>query len=312
MNEVTRDKKTILCIGTYNQNIGVAKELQNIENTMRGSSGFDVETKYIRSNSDLSHLITSYSPQIIHISGEGLQHNGALKIPDLDNNENAQELKPDVLAQYFAANKDIKCVFLNFCHSKAAAELIARHIQYVIGVDGFIEDTATIEFSRGFYEYLNGKPLDHNSLDQAFLIGNSVAFDRSGNLNKYVKFTTQPEMQLIEPIEGSNIPRNCKFSGNFSNLPEGASMWAYVYATSERNFYLVPIEDYSNSNGTWQKEMVVGMVTDTSTYRVGVLIAYREVTKTFNENFSNELGYLLLNNLPNRTIKFGDRAVKRQ
>jgi hypothetical protein len=310
MNEVTRDKKIILCIGTHNPNIGVGNELQNIESTMRGSSGFDVETQYVSRNSELFHLITRYSPQIIHISGEGLQ-NGALKIPDLDNNENAQQLKPDVLAEYFAANKDINCVFLNFCYSKAAAELIARHIKYVIGVDGPIEDTATIEFSRGFYEYLNGKPLDHNSLEQAFIRGNSVAFDRSGNLNKYVKFTTQPEMQLIEPIEGSNVPRNCKFSGNFSNLPEGATMWAYVYATLERKFYLVPIEDYSNSSRTWQKEVIVGTETDTSTYRVGVLVADTEVTKTLNDDFS-KLDILRFDSLPNGTTKFGDRVVKRQ
>ncbi|BAZ08589.1 hypothetical protein NIES4071_03940 [Calothrix sp. NIES-4071] len=309
MNELTRDKKTILFIGTYTRNIGVAEELDNIKIIMReNNSGFDVESKYLRKVSDLFQNTTSPSPQIIHISGEG-KPDGTLKIPDLDNEDKEDELRPDVLVEYFANNKYVNCVVLNFCYSKPVAELIAPHIQCVIGIDGFIQRRAAIEFSQSFYASLKSKPPGLNSVDEAFSIGQAAALDRSRE-KKYVMLKKQPEMQLIEPTERSNIPMNCKFSGNFSNLPEGASMWAYVNATLERKFYLVPIEDYY-SNGTWQKEVIIGMETDTNTYRVGVLIADTEVTKTLNEDFS-KLGILRFDNLPNGAIKFGDRAVKRQ
>lgn len=313
MNEITREKKIILCIGTYKQNIGVAEELNNIERTMRNSSQFDVEIKYIAKVSDFTQNATIYSAQIIHISGEGKENGSTLLIPDLDNQDKAEELRPEVLAAYLANIKNVNYVVLNFCYSKPVAELISKNNQCVIGVDGFIQSEAASQFSQSFYQYLenlDGQSLDHNSVNEAFEIGKAAALNRSRE-NKYEIFLPpQPEIELIEPTEGSTIPRKCKFSGTFSNWSEGLSMWAYVNATLERAFYLVPIEEYY-SNGTWQKEVLVGSENDNNAYRVGVLIADAEVTKTLNEDFS-KLGILRFANLPNGLKKVGDRLVRRQ
>lgn len=313
MNEVIHKNNTILCIGTYTPNIGIAEELNNIESTMRNSNKFDVEIQYIRRVSDLTQNTTISSSQIIHISGEGKENGSTLLIPDLDNQDKLEELRPEVLAEYLARAKNVNYVVLNFCYSKPVAELISKNNQCVIGVDGFIQREAASQFSKNFYQYLENlddQSLDYNSVNEAFLIGQAAALNRSRE-KKYVIFTPpQPEMQLKEPTEGSTIPWNCKFSGTFSNLSEGQTMWAYVNATLERAFYLVPIEEYY-SDGTWQKQVLVGPENDTNAYRVGVLIADAELTKTLNEDFSKN-GILRFENLPNGLKKIDDRLVRRQ
>lgn len=53
--------------------------------------------------------------------------------------------------------QQIQCVLLNACYSEVQAEVIAEHIDYVIGMTQEIHDTAAISFSKGFYLALGNK-----------------------------------------------------------------------------------------------------------------------------------------------------------
>jgi hypothetical protein len=48
----------------------------------------------------------------------------------------------------------IRCVVLSACYADRQAELIAEHVDVVIGVSGIISEAAAIEFAAGFYEAL--------------------------------------------------------------------------------------------------------------------------------------------------------------
>lgn len=321
MNEVTGKKQEILCLVTLTPGKGLFDQVDAIMSDMNDDSRFNVKKESVRSNKQVGELIqrATPSPHIIHIAAEGPK-DGKIEIIDSDNGKK-DELMPNVLAGFFANTKNINCVVLNFCYSKRVAELIEKSefekpdaVQCVIAIDGRIEVKGAAAFSSSFYKALKGNLLSPKMIQEAFEKGKAAANDRKtegeGEYCIFQKKVQQPEIQLIEPGEGSIISRNCQFTGTFKNLPDGASMWAYVNATLQRKFYLVPIDDH-RSDGTWFKEVIIGEQNDTNNYRIGVLIVDQEETQKLNDTFSR-LGLLSLDNLPNGSLKFGDRAVKRQ
>ncbi|MBE8970931.1 hypothetical protein IQ277_33445, partial [Nostocales cyanobacterium LEGE 12452] len=235
-------------------------------------------------------------------------------------------LEPEDLAEFFKHN-NVNYVVLNFCYSKKAAELIAKHVQCAIGINGDIGGKSAINFSENFYLSLKDKnqPLNQKSIDEAFSKGQAAANPSEKtekNTEKYIKISggrqPQSEMQIIEPTDKSKVPYPCKCKGIFKNLPQGATMWAYVNATIEGKFYLVEIKNYPNgsTDGEWEVDLYIGPPEDNHDYRIGVLIVDPETTeelKPQSEKALKESGYFALDSLPNHgTQIFGDRAVKRQ
>lgn len=323
MNGVTQEKQKIMYIATHTPNIGIAEELREIKTVIRGSnSRFDLDSEYVISVEEISDRVqnTKPVPRIIHICGEG-KTDGTVEIPNPDNNK-VDRVKAEELAAFFSNATDVNCVILNFCYSSEATRLIAQHIQCVIGVEGYIERTAAVEFSKNFYRYLEGKILNQEVIDQAFSIGTAAALPRTGDTDTYIKLTgskPQPEMQMIEPADGSKVPYPCKCRGTFNNLDEGASMWAYVNATIEGKFYLVLIRNYPthSTNGEWQIPLYIGsQQADNNNYRIGVLMVDMETTPGLRAQYDQniqERGFFALDSLPaNGTQAFGDRVVTRQ
>ncbi|MGB3756284.1 MAG: hypothetical protein WBA07_07910 [Rivularia sp. (in: cyanobacteria)] len=320
MNEVISENQVIRCIATHTGFIDIIEEWKEINTVMRGTgSRFNVETERVRRNGEVVDLIRNKrpNPQIIHISGEGREPNGEIEIPDPEDNEKLELLKPDVLAEFFANVKDVNCVVLNFCFSKRSAELIAKHVQYVIGIDGFIEGTAAVEFSKNFYRSLEGKVLGQNALREAFENGKSAAFDRTRDEGKYVMFTPpQPEMQMEVPLEENTVPYKCECRGTFENFDEGTSMWAYVNALLQGKFYVVPIQNRTPStNGEWRVNLLIGPEQDNHDYRIGIFYVDPKNTPGFKSEFDEAVkinGFFALDNLPSGTKVFGDRQVTRE
>lgn len=98
---------------------------------------------------DLLRLLNQHRPTIVHFSAHGLA-SGKLLL------ENAHgqydEISPAAFEALFAAMKDrIRVVVLNACHSRAQAEAIHRHIDFVIGMNAAIDDRAAAELSAAFY-----------------------------------------------------------------------------------------------------------------------------------------------------------------
>ena len=111
---------------------------------------FIVKTKITMT--DLRRAMLNESPQIVHFSGHGAGEQGILLEGD---SGKTQLVSSDALAGLFELfAESVECVVLNACFSKTQADAIARHIPYVIGMNGAISNGAACEFAVAFYDAL--------------------------------------------------------------------------------------------------------------------------------------------------------------
>lgn len=101
---------------------------------------------------DLPGLLMRYGPQILHFSGHSTE-DGRLYFRGPDGR--AIPADEQTIAQVFRLLDGVRCVVLNACHSTEQAQLIARHVELVVGMNGAIDDEGAIAFAAGFYEGLN-------------------------------------------------------------------------------------------------------------------------------------------------------------
>jgi len=101
---------------------------------------------------DIQQAMVDFKPQIVHFSGHGAGQDG-LVFEDAIGQEKL--VTSEALASLFELFSDhVECVVLNACYSEFQAEAVARHINYVVGMNQSIGDPAAIEFSVGFYTAL--------------------------------------------------------------------------------------------------------------------------------------------------------------
>ena len=101
---------------------------------------------------DLSQALLDIQPQIVHFSGHGT-NTGALCFENQVGK--IHFVHPDALAVLFEQFvNQVHCVVLNACYSEIQANAIAKHIDYVIGMNQAIGDRAAIAFAIGFYQAL--------------------------------------------------------------------------------------------------------------------------------------------------------------
>lgn len=140
--------------------------------------------------SDLQSLLLKHTPDVIHFSGHGYATDALAETEEWPTDSNADAsreflpsknaasrtdevpsegllleddygaavaLRPEVLAELLAIiarDKPLRCVVLNACFTAAQAEVIARHVDCVIGTKHAIDDHAAIAFSIAFYRAL--------------------------------------------------------------------------------------------------------------------------------------------------------------
>ena len=141
--------------------LGLDWEVREIENALRNSRWlFDVRPKFATRPEDLRRALLDHSPAYVHFCGHGEGTPGIVL--------EGQLVGTDALAELFGLFADtIKCVLLNACYSAVQAKEIARHVDYVIGMNDAIGDRAAIEFAAAFYDALGaGK-----SVPFAFALG---------------------------------------------------------------------------------------------------------------------------------------------
>jgi hypothetical protein len=98
---------------------------------------------------DLQRAILELRPRIIHFCGHGAGQPGLVLEGDQGHRF---EVSTAVLSDLFRQMADtVECVVINACHSKAQAEAISQHINYVIGMNAAIYDDMAIAYARGFY-----------------------------------------------------------------------------------------------------------------------------------------------------------------
>ncbi len=114
---------------------------------------------------DITRALLNAEPEIVHFSGHGTA-TGALCFENQTGQ--AQLVEPDALAALFEQfAHQVDCVLLNACYSEIQAKAIARHINYVIGMNEAIGDKAAIAFALGFYQALGAG----RTIEEAYRLG---------------------------------------------------------------------------------------------------------------------------------------------
>ncbi|MCP5101801.1 MAG: hypothetical protein GY950_00395 [bacterium] len=128
---------------------------------------FDIDSWGAVRYGDFRKALLDFEPQIVHFSGHG-EEDGLIMVGDIGV---AAPVSSEVLAGLFElCAEHVECVILNACYSAPQAEAISKHIDYVIGNPGAINDVAAIKFSEGFYDALGaGK-----SFEEAFKFGRNA------------------------------------------------------------------------------------------------------------------------------------------
>jgi WD40 repeat protein len=136
-------------------------EVREIENGLRQSrKHFVVKQQWATRPKDLRRALLDNKPAYVHFCGHGAGRNGIVL--------EGQLVDAEALAGLFKLFSDkIKCVVLNACYSTVQAQAIAQHIEYVVGMNKAIGDSAAIEFAAAFYDALGAG----ESVDFAFALG---------------------------------------------------------------------------------------------------------------------------------------------
>lgn len=114
---------------------------------------------------DISQAMLDIEPQIVHFSGHGTA-TGELCFENQVGE--THPIQPEALAALFEQFADrVSCVVLNACYSENQANAIARHIDYVIGMNQAIDDKAAIAFAIGFYQALGAG----RTVEEAYELG---------------------------------------------------------------------------------------------------------------------------------------------
>lgn len=151
------DKLTILFLAANPEKtdrVKLDEEAHAIDDVLRRAEFriFDLRTHWALRYGDLPELLLRYNPHIVHFSGHGSTL-GDIALQD--NSGKMHLVPPDALAALFRTLKDnIRCVVLNACYSQIQAEGIAKSIDFVVGMNREIKDTAAINFAAGFYRGL--------------------------------------------------------------------------------------------------------------------------------------------------------------
>ncbi|HJQ40031.1 MAG TPA: CHAT domain-containing protein [Thermoanaerobaculia bacterium] len=128
--------------------LSLEREAREIANGLRRSpQRFVVKHVWAARHDDLRRALFDYRPTYVHFCGHGTGIGGiALE---------GQLVTGGALANLFRLfAKTVRCVILNACYSEIQAQAIARHIDFVVGMNKAIGDQAAVEFSAAFYDAL--------------------------------------------------------------------------------------------------------------------------------------------------------------
>ena len=145
----------ILILAAVPDGLRLDKEIREIESAIKRAvkrDSFEIKIRTAIRPQDIRRAMAEEHPQIVHFCGHGIE-DGSLVLED--DSGNHKPVLPTGLAALFKLHSDyVKCVLLNACYSSKSAEVISKHINYVIGMNQPIEDRAAIVFAQGFYDGL--------------------------------------------------------------------------------------------------------------------------------------------------------------
>jgi hypothetical protein len=135
-------------------NPGTADEIRRIDKVIQ-SATYRFQ-RYMHSAlrvSDITKLLLSHNPHMLHISGHSRETEGLVFE---DENGDVAKIRCDRLVKHIPSSADarLKLVFFSFCYSEACATAISEKIPYAIGVRDEIYAESLLLFSEVFYEAL--------------------------------------------------------------------------------------------------------------------------------------------------------------
>ena len=156
--ESTTQQQKILILAAIPQGLRLDKEIREIESAIRRATNrdlFEIKVKTAIRPQDIRHALAEEEPSIVHFCGHGME-DGSLVLED--DGGNNKPVAPSGLASLFKLHAlYVKCVLLNACYSEKSAVAISQYINYVIGMNNPVQDSAAIEFAKGFYDGLGYK-----------------------------------------------------------------------------------------------------------------------------------------------------------
>jgi len=146
----------------------IGEELREIQEKLqlaRLREKFKLDQRMSVRPTDISQALLDIQPHIVHFSGHGAA-SGELCFENRVGE--IHPIMPDALAALFEQfTAQISCVLLNSCYSENQAVAIAKHIDYVIGMNQAIGDHAAIAFAIGFYQALGAG----RTIEEAYKLG---------------------------------------------------------------------------------------------------------------------------------------------
>jgi hypothetical protein len=110
---------------------------------------FDVEALHAATVDDLRRALIAKARTIVHFSGHGKED--GLRFED----EHGNELIPDPTALgSLLRRRGVETVVLSACYSLSIVKDNPMGTRFTVAMDGRVEDTGALEFSRGFYDVL--------------------------------------------------------------------------------------------------------------------------------------------------------------
>lgn len=226
------------------------KEVHEIKEGLRRAKHreqFNIVSEWAVSFNDLRRALLDHEPQIVHFSGHG-EKNGIILEGELGISVTSTSKAISRLFELFSQH--VECVILNACYSAPQASAINRHINYVIGMPGKINDKAAIEFSVGFYDALGaGK-----TIDEAFDFGCN-AFHAANIPKKFSpRLYKKKSVHFLPKISGSlDIPTKFPTTTHVSNQiihiePKERFYNTKLNITNEGNIIHTETNYYHNSN----------------------------------------------------------------
>jgi hypothetical protein len=143
---------------TDTQTLNLGEEIREIRQRIRVAEDRDIimEQEWAVRLKDLFNSLPSYKPDVVHFSGHGTQ---AGEIVLMDEGGTGQPVDPTTLADLFRLlHGNVRCVVLNACFSRLQAGGISQEVDFVVGMESGVQDSAAIEFAAAFYQALaNGQ-----------------------------------------------------------------------------------------------------------------------------------------------------------
>jgi hypothetical protein len=199
--------KTILLLAANpddTDRLRLDREAREIQNGLQRSAyrhDFIIKQQWAVRPTDVRRALLDLNPSIIHYCGHGEGEDGIVFENDYGESSLVSTEALAELFKLFAEN--IECVVLNACYSEIQAEAIAKHIDYVIGMNQAIGDEAATEFAVAFYDALGAR----RNIEFAYKLGCN-AIHTAGIVDEYLtpvlkKKSIQPTTSIKKTLKNS-------------------------------------------------------------------------------------------------------------